>query len=111
MEEEFDYIKDHFEWLKKEGVIEDFEVLDPEDVDLQDVIVYSMKTCSYCNEAKSFLDENGIEYQDIDVNENPDEYEYMKGLTGQQRVPVFDISGEIIVGYNKKKLKEVLGID
>ena len=108
IEEEFDYLKDHLEWLKKDGVIDGYEILDPEDVDLKDVTIYSMSTCKYCHQAKDFLDENGVEYIDIDVGSDEQAYEHMKKISGQQYVPVIDIDGELIIGFDEKKLREAL---
>jgi glutaredoxin-like YruB-family protein len=74
------------------------------------VKVYSTPICPYCIRAKQFLKENAINYTDIDVSGNPDAAEEMIKLTGQMGVPVIDIDGEFIVGFDKDKIKKALGI-
>lgn len=74
------------------------------------VTVYSTPTCPYCKQAKEFFNENNIEFEDIDVAEYNDAAKEMVEKSGQMGVPVIDIDGEIIVGFNKDKLKEKLDI-
>ncbi|MCM8785755.1 MAG: thioredoxin family protein [Candidatus Omnitrophica bacterium] len=74
------------------------------------VIVYSTKTCPYCRLAKEFLKNNNIEFIDYDVGENREKLEEMIKKSGQMGVPVIDIEGEIVVGFDKERIKEILGI-
>ncbi|MCM8767756.1 MAG: thioredoxin family protein [Candidatus Omnitrophica bacterium] len=74
------------------------------------VIVYSTKTCPYCKLAKEFLKNNNIEFIDYDVGEDREKLEEMIKKSGQMGVPTIDIDGEIIVGFDKERLKQVLGI-
>jgi len=60
--------------------------------------------------AKEFLKENNIEFEEINVEKNPKAAQEMVEKSGQTGVPVIDINGEIIVGFNRKKIKEVLKI-
>lgn len=73
------------------------------------VMVYSTPTCPWCKRAKSFLDENGIGYQDLDVAQNKKARDEMVKKSGQMGVPVIEIDGEIMVGFNPAALKERLG--
>ncbi|MFN4226624.1 MAG: glutaredoxin family protein [Candidatus Ratteibacteria bacterium] len=73
------------------------------------VIIYSTKTCPYCKLAKEFLKNNNIDFIDYDVGENREKLEEMIKKSGQLGVPVIDINGEIIVGFDKERLKQVLG--
>ncbi|MBW2998381.1 glutaredoxin family protein [Candidatus Woesearchaeota archaeon] len=70
--------------------------------------VYSTPTCPYCHMAKDFLNENKIEFEDIDVAENVKAREEMIDKTGQMGVPVIEIDGEYIVGFNKERIQELL---
>jgi len=70
--------------------------------------VFSTSTCSYCIHAKDFLKEKGIEFEDIDVSENAEAREEMVEKTGQRGVPVIDVDGKFIVGFNQEKLEELL---
>ena len=74
------------------------------------VIVYTTPTCVYCVTLKNFLKENNVEFQEIDVSENQDEAKKMIEKSGQMGVPVIEIDGEIIVGFDRGKIKEALGI-
>jgi len=74
------------------------------------VIVYSTKTCPYCRMLKDFLKENNIIFEDYDVGENREKLEEMIKKSGQIGVPVIDIDGEIIVGFDKDEIKRKLGL-
>jgi len=59
---------------------------------------------------KQFLKENNIIYQDLDVSTNQPASEEMIQKSGQMGVPVSDIDGNIIVGFDKEKIKAALGL-
>ncbi len=72
------------------------------------VIVYSTKTCPWCKRAKEFLAENKVEFEDIDVSSDQKASEEMVEKSGQMGVPVLDIDGTIIVGFDQEKIKQTL---
>jgi len=72
------------------------------------VIVYSTPTCPYCHVAKEFLQENKVEYEDVDVSKDQDRAQEMIEKSGQMGVPVLDINGTIIVGYDREAIKKAL---
>jgi glutaredoxin-like YruB-family protein len=74
------------------------------------VKVYSTPTCPYCKIAKSFLQENKIEFEDIDVSVNQAAAQEMISKSGQMGVPVIDIDGQIIVGFDKRRIMSALGL-
>lgn len=74
------------------------------------VKVYSTPTCPYCVTLKAFLDEHGIEFEDIDVSKNRQASDYMIKKSGQMGVPVVEIDNQIVVGFNKEKISELLDI-
>lgn len=74
------------------------------------VTVYSTPTCPYCKLVKAYMDEHGVAYTNIDVASDPALAEEMVKKSGQMGVPVIDIDGKIIVGFDKPALKEALGI-
>ena len=76
----------------------------------KNVRIYSTATCPYCIRAKQFLKENNIIFEDIDVSGNKAAAEEMIRKTGQMGVPVLDIEGQIIVGFDREKIKQALGI-
>jgi glutaredoxin-like YruB-family protein len=74
------------------------------------VKIYTTTLCPYCKMAKEFLKENNIEFEEINVGNDPKAAQEMVEKSGQTGVPVIDINGEVIVGFNRKKIKEVLKI-
>jgi len=74
------------------------------------VTIYSTPTCSWCNTLKSWLRKNNIHYTDIDVSRDKNASEEMVRRTGQQGVPQTEINGQMVVGFNQSRLKELLEI-
>ena len=74
------------------------------------VKVYSTLTCGYCHMLKDFLKEKNISYQNFDVGQDKEALEEMKKKSGQIGVPVIDVDGKIIVGFNKEALSRELGL-
>jgi glutaredoxin 3 len=74
------------------------------------IIIYTTPTCTYCKMTKEFLGENKIAYEEKDVTTDEVSRNEMIQKSGQMGVPVVDIEGEIIVGFNKDKLAELLSV-
>lgn len=74
------------------------------------VIVFSAPTCSFCNMAKNYFREKGVKFTDIDVSRDPAAARDMVRRSGQMGVPVIDIGGKIIVGFDRPKINVLLGI-
>ena len=74
------------------------------------IIVYSTSMCPWCVRAKEFFKKNRIEFKDIDVNENREAAEEMIKKSGQTGVPVIDIDGKIIIGFDQVRIKELLNL-
>ena len=72
------------------------------------VKIYSTPTCPWCAKTKAFFKANKVSFTDIDVSKNKTAAEEMIKKSGQMGVPVTDIDGEIIVGFDKPKLKKAL---
>ncbi|MCX6777669.1 MAG: glutathione S-transferase N-terminal domain-containing protein [Candidatus Micrarchaeota archaeon] len=75
---------------------------------MPEVKVYSTPTCPYCVKAKDFLKENKIPYKDINVGQDREAAEYMIEKTDQMGVPVIEIDGKFIVGFDKEAIKKEL---
>jgi len=73
------------------------------------VIVYSTPTCPACISAKAFLDSKEIQYENRDVSTDPEARQEMVQESGQMGVPVLEISGKIIVGFNQGEIEAALG--
>lgn len=77
----------------------------------KNVKIYSTPTCPWCMRVKQFLKDNNIQYDDLDVSQNQPAAEEMIKKSGQMGVPVLEIEGSIIVGFDKEKIKSVLNIN
>lgn len=77
---------------------------------MKKVTVYSTPTCHFCHMAKDFFTQNGIAYEDINVSSDLEKRKEMVEKTGQMGVPVIEINENLIVGFNKPKIMELLGI-
>ncbi|MBI2024001.1 NrdH-redoxin [Candidatus Giovannonibacteria bacterium] len=76
----------------------------------KDVKIYSTPTCVYCKMAKELFAKNNVQYKDMNVAQDLQAREDMVEKSGQMGVPVIDIDGSIVVGFDEVKLKELLGI-
>ncbi len=74
------------------------------------VIVFSTPTCSFCNSAKLYFRQKGIKFSDVDVSRDAAAARDMVRRSGQQGVPVIDIGGKIVVGFDRPKINQLLGI-
>jgi glutaredoxin-like YruB-family protein len=72
--------------------------------------LFTTPICPYCQTLKRFLEEKGIEFQVVNVLKDKDAQEEMISKTNQATIPVLDIDGEFIVGFDRKKIVEKLGI-
>ena len=76
----------------------------------KNVKVYSTSTCPWCIRVKEFLKDNNIAFENYDVGSDKIKADEMVKKSGQMGVPVLDIEGEIIVGFDKEKIKQALGL-
>lgn len=74
------------------------------------VKVFSTPSCPYCVTLKEYLKEHNIEFEDIDVSQDSAAQKEMIKKSGQMGVPVADINGEIVVGFDKEKISKLLNI-
>ena len=72
------------------------------------VTVYSTPTCPWCKKVKAFLKENKVKFKSINVAKDKKSADDMMKKTGQMGVPVIEVDGKIIVGFNESKLKKTL---
>ena len=77
---------------------------------MNQVTIYTTPTCVYCKSAKEFFKEHNISYTEKDVAKDEQAREDMVKKSEQLGVPVIDINGEIVIGFNKQKVAELLGI-
>lgn len=74
------------------------------------VTVYSTQSCPYCVKVKNFLKSNDVDFVDIDVGSDHQKAQEMVQKSGQMGVPVVEIDGQIIVGFDQQRIKSALGI-
>lgn len=72
--------------------------------------IFSTPICPYCHTLKSFLEEKGFKFDDIDVSADEKALKEMVDKTEQMGVPVIEIDGEIIIGFDRAKITKKLGI-
>ena len=76
----------------------------------QNVVIYSSPNCVHCNHAKEFFKENSIEYTDYDVTENQEKRQEMVEKSGQMGIPVIFVGDEMVVGFDKDRLSQLLSV-
>ena len=74
------------------------------------ITIYSTPSCHFCHMAKDYFTSKGFVYEDFDVSTNLEKRKEMVDKSGQMGVPVILIKDQIIVGFNKPKIIELLGI-
>ncbi len=74
------------------------------------VLIYTTPTCAYCKAAKEFFKENNIKYEEINVAEDKNAAKEMIEKSGQMGVPVIDVDGKLIIGFDRNALKKALAI-
>lgn len=74
------------------------------------VIIYTTPTCVYCKAAKAFFAEKNVSYEEKDVAKDIQARDEMVKKSGMLAVPVIDVDGNVIVGFDKPKLSQLLGI-
>ncbi len=77
---------------------------------MKKVKIYSTPSCHYCNIAKDFFMEKGVNYEEFNVSTDLEKRKEMVDKSGQMGVPVIDIEGEIVVGFDEEKISQILGI-
>lgn len=74
------------------------------------VIIFTTPTCTFCNMTKKYFRERGIRFTEVDVSRDAAAARDMVRRSGQQGVPVIDIGGKIVVGFDRPKIDRLLGL-
>lgn len=74
------------------------------------VVVFSTPTCPHCRHAKQYLKSRGISFTDVDVSRDAQAARDMVRISGQQGVPVIQIDGRPVVGFDRAKIDRLLGL-
>ncbi|MES3005381.1 MAG: glutaredoxin domain-containing protein [Patescibacteria group bacterium] len=74
------------------------------------ITIYSTPTCTYCKMAKEFLEEHNVLFEEVNVAANIARRKEMIEKSGQMGVPVIDVDGDVMVGYDQTMLASKVGI-
>ncbi len=74
------------------------------------VIIFTTPTCTYCNALKRYLRQHKIKFKDVDISRDPRAARDVVRRTGQMGVPVVDIGGKIVIGFDRPKIDRLLGL-
>ena len=74
------------------------------------VRVFTTPTCSWCLRTRAFLREHRIPFREVDISRNPAAARDLVRRTGQMVVPVVEIDGRLIVGFDRRTLEKALGV-
>ena len=74
------------------------------------VTIYTTSWCTWCQRTKEFFKEHNIKYTEKNVEKDVNSAEEMIEKSGQRGVPVTDVDGEIIIGFDEPKLRKALNI-
>lgn len=77
---------------------------------MKQVGIYTTPVCVYCKKAKDLFAKNNIKFEEYDVLKDVKRREMMIDKTGQMGVPVIEIDGQFVVGFDERKLKQLLDI-
>jgi glutaredoxin 3 len=72
------------------------------------VVVYTTPTCGFCQQVKAYLNQRGVPFTEYDVSQDPQAATEMVRLSGQQGVPVVVIDGQVVVGFNRPLIDQLL---
>ena len=77
---------------------------------MKEVKIYTTPSCHFCHMAKDYFKENNVTYSEYNVAEDMDKRAEMIDITGQLGVPVIVIGDDALIGFNKPKIIELLGL-
>ncbi|MEK7090007.1 MAG: glutaredoxin family protein [Patescibacteria group bacterium] len=77
---------------------------------MANVTIYTTPTCVYCKMTKNFFMDHNIQYTEKNVAQDAEAREQMIQKSGQMGVPVIDIDGQLVVGFDQERLSGLLGV-
>jgi len=78
--------------------------------DMKNIQIYTSPTCHYCRAAKEYFAEKGVAYQEYDVFADGAAREEMMQKSGQLGVPVISIDDKIVIGFDRQRIDQLLGL-
>ena len=77
---------------------------------LPKVRVFTTPMCPFCHALKEFLKERNIEFEEIDVSQDEKARDEIIKKTGRLEAPIIEIDGQIVVGFDKEKISQLLNL-
>lgn len=77
---------------------------------MKQVTIYTTPSCGWCKATKEYFSQNNVQYSEKDVAADPAARQEMLDKSKQMGVPVIDIDGSIVIGFNQPRLAELLGL-
>ena len=77
---------------------------------MPEIIIYTTPWCAYCKMAKEYFDKNNVAYTEYDVANDATKRQEMIDKTHQMGVPVIIIDGQTVIGFDRGKINQLLGI-
>lgn len=77
---------------------------------MPNITIYTTPTCVYCKMTKAFFKEHNVAYEEKDVSRDANARDEMIAKSQQMGVPVIDVSGELVIGFDKPRLSQLIGI-
>ena len=77
----------------------------------REVIIYTTPTCSWCQATKDYLRAREVDFEEVDVSVDEDRVHELVEKSGQYGVPVLEIDGEMIVGFDRVRIDELLELN
>ena len=74
------------------------------------VRIFTTPTCMYCRAAKEFFNENNVAYEEYDVAVDAEKRQEMFTKSGQKSVPVIFVNDDMVIGFDRERLAELLGV-
>jgi glutaredoxin-like YruB-family protein len=75
-----------------------------------EVVLYTTSWCGWCRKTIAHLDKHGIQYENLDIERDRRAYADLKRKTGSSGVPVIEIDGELVIGFDRNRIDELLGL-
>jgi len=75
---------------------------------MTNVTIYTTPTCGFCHMAKEYFKARNVKYQEFDVSQDQEKAQEMVSKSGQMGVPVIDINGKIVVGFDRPNIDAAL---
>lgn len=71
-------------------------------------VIFTTSTCTYCDQAKRYFDERGVAYIERNIQTDPDALAYFGTITEKRGVPVIELAGQVIEGFDRRRIDDIL---